>query len=185
MRIELYEVAAQEDARFLAGWQLAGDATLYRALRRDVDFRFVAVGGVPSGGESPSHAGLYEVVHEDGTPEGAGGVVLINPFAVPDGEDDAFLAAWDSAREALAGRRGYLGTRLHRSVGPADFRFVDVARWSSPLMFAQATDRPEFRAAAAEMPFASHPALYTIVTPDVRRPGRLSAPRGSGGRASR
>ncbi len=112
-------------------------------------------------------------------------MVLIDPFAVPDDGDEAFLAAWDGAREVLAGQHGYLGTRLHRSAGPAEFRFVDVARWSSPLMFARATARPEFREKAAEMPFASHPALYTIVKPDVRRPERPSAPRGSGGRASR
>jgi len=179
--IEAFEVPVDADERFLAAWAGAAEATLYRALRGDVDFRFVAVGG----GEFASRAALYEVVHQDGTPEGAGGVVHIDPFAVPDGGDPEFLAAWEGVREVLAGQRGYLGTRLHRSLGPADFRFVNVARWSSPLMFARATALPEFRAAAAGMPFASHPALYTIVKPDVRRPEKPSAPRGSGGRASR
>jgi heme-degrading monooxygenase HmoA len=136
-------------------------ATVYRALRDDVEFRLVSIAG---GGATPDGA-LYEVVHEDGAPEGAGGVVLINPFAVPEGADAEFLAGWNAAREALAGEHGYLGTRLHRAVGPADFRYVNVARWSSPLMFARATARPEFREAAAQMRFASHPALYTIVRP--------------------
>jgi hypothetical protein len=36
-----------------------------------------------------------------------------------------------------------------------------TGRWSSPLMFARALERPEFTAAAAAMPFPSHPALYT------------------------
>ena len=62
---------------------------LYRALRPDVDFRFVAVDEAGDG---------YEVVREHGTPDVAGGVVLVNPFAVPDGEDDAFLADWDVAQ---------------------------------------------------------------------------------------
>lgn len=166
VRIEFYEVAAQEDERFVGGWEGVAGGTLHRALRGDVDFRFVAMGGAESqrGDEFAAHAALYEVVHEDGTPAGAGGVVLIDPIAVPDGGDAAFLAAWHGAREALAGQHGYLGTRLHRSAGPAGFRFVNVARWSSPLMFARATARPEFRAAAAEIPFASHPALYTVVS---------------------
>jgi hypothetical protein len=57
----------------------------------------------------------------------------------------------------LAQQQGYHGTRLHRSLTPADFRFVNIARWSSPLMFARAL---EFTDAAAAMPFPSHPALY-------------------------
>jgi len=90
-------------------------------------------------------------------------VVLVNPFEVPDGEDDRFLAGWDRARETLARPQGYLGTRLHRSLGPADFRFVDITRWSSPLMYARALQRAEFREAARALPFASHPALYQAV----------------------
>jgi hypothetical protein len=120
-----------------------GAGVLYRALRRDVGFPFVLVG----------EGDGYEVVREEGaggwdrTP---GGVVLIEPFEVPAGEDDAFLAGWDAGRPALAGRRGYLGARLHRASGPADFRFVELARWSSPLMVRRAA-----------MPFL--PALYQPV----------------------
>ena len=106
---------------------------------------------------------LYETVHEDGSADGDDGVVLINPFEVPDDDDEAFLAAWKAARDVLAANRGYLGTRLHRSLGPADFRFVNVARWSSPLMFSRAAQRPEFGDAAAALTFASHPALYQVI----------------------
>ena len=157
-----FEVPVGAHERFVAGWEHAAGATLLRALREDVDFRFVAVGHGGAASEFPSHSALYDVVHAEGAPGGPGGVVLINPFEVPEGEDEAFLAAWDRARRDLAGRQGYLGTRLHRSAGPADFRFVNLARWSSPLMFARATAAPEFRAAAGAMPFASHPALYTV-----------------------
>jgi hypothetical protein len=62
----------------------------------------------------------------------------------------------------LAQQRGYLGTRLHRSVGPADFRFVDITRWSSPLMFARAREEPDFQQAAQALPSASRPALYQV-----------------------
>jgi heme oxygenase (mycobilin-producing) len=189
--INAFEVPVEADEPFVAGWEQARDflasrggfatTTLHRALRADVDFRFVNVARVDSvdawraaiadpafpGGEMPfaAHPALYEVVYEDGSPDGTEGVVLINAFEVPDGADEEFQAGWNAAREALAGRPGYLGTRLHRSLGPADFRFVNVARWSSPLMFAKAVERPEFREAA--LPFASHPALYKVIRTTV------------------
>jgi Antibiotic biosynthesis monooxygenase len=117
-RITLHATEPEDDA--------AG--VLYRALRPDVDFRFVSV----------AEGDGYEVVREDGAPDTPGGVVLIDPFEVPAGEDDAFLAGWDAARAVLAQQQGYLGARLHRATGPAEFRFIDLARWSSPLMVQRA-----------------------------------------------
>jgi heme-degrading monooxygenase HmoA len=149
--IDLFRVPPGEDGEFLARWD--GPGVLYRALREDVDFRFVAVAEAGGGAE-------YLVVRDDGEPDTGGGVTLINAFEVPDGDDDAFLAGWDAARAAMAEQQGYLGTRLHRASGPAEFRFVNVARWSSPLMFARALDRPAFREAAGRIPFRSHPGLY-------------------------
>jgi heme oxygenase (mycobilin-producing) len=160
--IDLFEVAPESDDAFLVDWasERTESAVLYRALRADAEFRFVAVARVDGGSSAP---GLYEVVHEDGAPDGAEGVTLINPFEVPEGEDERFVAGWERVRAALADQRGYLGTRLHRGVGVSDFRFVDLARWSSPLMFARATQRPEFRDAGAHLPYAAHPALYSVV----------------------
>ena len=113
-RITLHATEPEDDAA----------AVLYRALRPDVEFRFVSV----------AEGDGYEVVREDGAPDTPGGVVLIDPFEVPAGEDDAFLAGWDADRTVLAQKQGYLGGRLYRAAGPADFRFVELARWSSPLM---------------------------------------------------
>jgi len=42
----------------------------------------------------------------------------------------------------------------------ADLRFVEIARWSSPLMYARALRRPGLQA----LPFDSQPALYQLVT---------------------
>jgi heme oxygenase (mycobilin-producing) len=190
--INAFEVPPDADEAFIAAWERARDfvttrggsgaTALHRALRGDVDFRFVNVGRVESaeawrrtisegelpGGAIPftAHSGLYQVVHEDGTPEGAGGVILINPFEVPSGDDERFLTGWDGAREMLATQRGYLGTRLHRSLAAARFRFVNVARWSSPLAFSRAVQRPEFQQAAAAVTFRSHPALYQVIRGD-------------------
>jgi heme-degrading monooxygenase HmoA len=162
--IELFEVPPSADDAFLADWRreradLA--ATLHRALRDDVPLRFVGVARV----DSPEEFGspLYELVHEDGAPEGAGGVVQISPFEVPPDADDRFLAAWQRLQSVLATRRGYLGTRLYRSLAPADFRFVSIARWSSPLMVQRTAQTPEFQQAAADLPFPSHAALYRVV----------------------
>ncbi len=92
-------------------------------------------------------------------------VVLINAFEVPDGQDEAFLAAWESARAFLATQPGYLSTRLHRSLSPAaDFRFVNVAVWQSPQAFQAAVSQPGFTATL--IPFASHPSLYQVVRED-------------------
>jgi heme-degrading monooxygenase HmoA len=160
--IGLFEVAPESDDAFLADWESerSGSAVLYRALRADVDFRFVAVASADD--DSPG-SGRYVAVHEDGAPDGSQGVTLVNPFEVPAGEDERFVAGWERARAALADQRGYLGTRLHRSVDDGHFRFVHLARWSSPLMFARATQRPEFRAAADGLPYTAHPALYSVV----------------------
>jgi heme-degrading monooxygenase HmoA len=162
--IDLFEVASEDDEAFVAEWERGRLETsvLYRALRSDADFRFVELAEVEAAGAA-ADVSLYDVVHEEGAPDGAEGVTLINPFEVPAGEDDRFVAGWQRAREVLAVQRGYLGTRLHRSAGPADFRFVNVARWSSPLMFFRATQLPEFRDAGAGIPYPAHPALYSVV----------------------
>jgi heme oxygenase (mycobilin-producing) len=110
----------------------------------------------------PAHPGLYEVVHADGQLDGDG-VILINAFEVRPDADDRFIAGWNRARELLAGESGYLGTRLHRSLGPADFRFVNIARWASAVAFAKAVEQRDFQRAATAMPFRSNPALYEVI----------------------
>ena len=187
--ITAFEVPPDADEPFVDGWERARDllasrdavraTALHRALRRDIDLRFVEVASVDSpdawrravadpelpAGDMPftAYAGLYRLVHEDGAPDGREGVILINPFEVRAEADAGFVAGWDEARAAIAAERGYLGTRLHRSLGPARFRFVEIARWSSPLAFSKAVGQAAFRAPAAGPPFASQPALYQVI----------------------
>ena len=101
-------------------------ALLYRAWRPDAAFPFVEI----------AEDGPYEVVHEDGSPDGAEGATLVEPFDVPAGDDEEFLAAWHAEHERLAKQRGYLGARLYR--GDAPLRYIEIARWSSPLMVSRA-----------------------------------------------
>jgi heme-degrading monooxygenase HmoA len=163
--IGAFEVPADADAAFAAAWNTP-DAALYRALRADVDFRFVEIGEAEAmrspSAAFPAHRALYEVVREHATPDVEGGTVLIDPFEVAAAADDRFLAGWDAARGTLADQQGYLGARLHRAIDRAAFRYVAVARWSSPLMYARALRRPELQRAAQALPFASHPALYQV-----------------------
>jgi hypothetical protein len=166
--IGLFSVAPAEDGDFLAAWAEDGapGATLYRALRADAAYRFAELG----------EGGDYEVVRADGPPDAEAGCVLIDPFEVPESEDEQFLALWEAVRATLADRRGYLGSRLHHNPGAA-FRFVDVVRWSSPLMLQRATQRAAFHAAADAIPFRSHPALYRPAGPIRNR--EAPAPRPS------
>ena len=93
------------------------------------------------------------------------GVILINPFEVPAGNDDEFVARWQDAAAYLRKRAGFISTRLHRSLDPnAEFRFVNVAVWQSPEHFRQAVSTAEFQELARHMPFAHHPSIYQVIS---------------------
>jgi heme-degrading monooxygenase HmoA len=94
-----------------------------------------------------------------------GPVVLINLFEVPAGAEEAFIAAWERARDFLAAQEGYGSTALHQSLGgDTEFRFVNVAEWASPVAFQAAVGQPEFP--GRDMPFPAHPGLYQVVAED-------------------
>jgi hypothetical protein len=68
--IELYDVRPDDDEAFLADWHRECNGTLYRALRDDAAPRFLSIAA----------DGAYELVHEDGTADPAGGAVRIEAF---------------------------------------------------------------------------------------------------------
>jgi heme-degrading monooxygenase HmoA len=159
--IDAFEVPPEADQEFLA----AGPAgTVHRALRPDVRLRWVTIGERPAALDVPfaHHGGAYKIIHEDGDVDGPGGVILINAFEVEPGDDERFVRGWHAVRDLLAGQRGHIGTRLH--FGDGDYRFVNVARWSSPLMIFRATNLPAFAEATAQVPFPSHAGVYERVT---------------------
>jgi hypothetical protein len=162
--IRAFAVDRTADAELLAWHADAGAGSLFlRALRDDVELRFVEL-AAPGAADAPfpAYASEYEVVHEDGDPDGAGGALLIDPFEVPGDADAAFLDACARVRGRFAVRRGYIGSRVYRGADAATFRFVHLVHWSSPLMFARALDDAAVGDALAALPFDSRPALYMV-----------------------
>jgi len=184
--INLFEVPGPEqDDAFLEGWERAGEfinqrvseieTALHRSLEPEADFRFVNVVriGDPEalreaiadpafpGREMPfsAHPMLYGAVEEEGSP---GPAVFINAFEVPANGDGDFTAAWRSAGDFLARQDGYLGRRLHQSLAPTDFRFVNIGWWESEDAYRAATAQPEF-SSQVSIPFTGHPGLYEVI----------------------
>jgi heme-degrading monooxygenase HmoA len=185
--IDPFEVPASRQALFIHTWRQASvvliatgvvqDASLYRSVVPDAEFRFVEVGRIPSadawqqalasatfaGPQTAfvAHPGLYELMRRDSELEAEPALVLINPFEVPAGQDGLFLSAWETVREAVAREPGYRGTRLYRSAGlHADFRFVECAQWASAEAYRHGRRRPRVDAALAAVPYRGHAALY-------------------------
>ena len=92
-------------------------------------------------------------------------VILINSFEVPAADADAFVAAWEKARDHLRSQPGYLDTVLHQAITPdAEFQFVNVARWRTAEDFTTAAQSPGFGESAAGLArYRPHPALYRPV----------------------
>ena len=50
-------------------------------------------------------------------------VILINPFEVPEGKEEACLAIWEAAAEYMRKQPGFISTKLHRALS-SDVRFI-------------------------------------------------------------
>ncbi|MBI3797267.1 MAG: antibiotic biosynthesis monooxygenase [Deltaproteobacteria bacterium] len=91
-------------------------------------------------------------------------VVLINAFEVPVGKEEEFLQGWEAARDCMQRQKGYVATRLHRSLDPAArFRFINVAEWATPADFQAALGHPEFVKLREATPFVHYPSLYEVI----------------------
>jgi heme-degrading monooxygenase HmoA len=58
-------------------------------------------------------------------------VTLINIFEVPAGDEDEFIAAWEATRDYLKTYPAHIETALHQSLHDTQFRFVNIAHWTS------------------------------------------------------
>jgi heme-degrading monooxygenase HmoA len=188
--INAFEVPPGADEEFLHTWERARDflrtrpgyvsTALHQSITPQADFRFINVAQWASAAEFRAatgqlgaqgvsvpyraHPSLYEVVREDEpTVMSESAVVLINPFEVPAGADEEFIASWEVARNYMRYQPGYLHTRLHRSILPdADFRFINIAGWESAEAFRAAVESRGFQQ-IGRPPYPAHPALYRVV----------------------
>ncbi|MDW3651028.1 MAG: antibiotic biosynthesis monooxygenase family protein [Bacteroidia bacterium] len=92
-------------------------------------------------------------------------ITLINSFEVPSGKLEESVKYWEACRDFLKVQPGYVSTKLHQSLkNDAKFQLVNVAMWTSPQAFINASDkmRKELGVAAVEglKPNAS---LYTVI----------------------
>ena len=93
-------------------------------------------------------------------------VILINPFAVPAGKEEACLAFWETAAEFMRRQPGFISTRLHEALSPqAKFHFINVAQWESAEHFQTAVDSERFNELTAPYMelFPHFPGLYKVV----------------------
>jgi heme-degrading monooxygenase HmoA len=90
-------------------------------------------------------------------------VTLINIFEVPADDEDAFIAAWEKSRDYLMKLPAHIETALHQSLHDEQFRFVNIAHWTSEEEFNDAVRSQGFRETAADLRWPMHPALYQVV----------------------
>jgi heme-degrading monooxygenase HmoA len=95
-----------------------------------------------------------------------GPVTLVNSFVVPADRDAAFVDIWTQTSGYFRSQPGFLSLRLHRAVSPdAQYRFVNVANWSSLEQFRAAHQTETFRQLVGQpgwQEFPSRPALYQV-----------------------
>ena len=77
-------------------------------------------------------------------------VTLINIFEMPAGDEDEFIAAWEKTRDYLKTFPAHIETALHQSLHDTQFRFVNIAHWTSEDEFNAAVGSQGFREAASD-----------------------------------
>ena len=93
-------------------------------------------------------------------------IIVINPFEVPNGNEEQAIESWDTFAEYFRRQPGYISGKLHRSIDPdSRFHLVTVAEWESPDHFMAALNNPELQKIAESVPDHSpnFPGLYEVI----------------------
>ncbi len=89
-------------------------------------------------------------------------VFLVNCFEIPAGRSDAFFALWLDVNTYMTGKPGYLGHRMHRSLGEdARFRYINYAKWETVEAWRSAHD-DGFRALLSKPAWREFPPLFAM-----------------------
>ncbi|MCB8819504.1 antibiotic biosynthesis monooxygenase family protein [Microvirga rosea] len=94
-------------------------------------------------------------------PEGS--VVLLNTFAVPTEQAEAFRQGWAKVAEILRRQPGFVSTMLHKPIGGSRL-WVNQAVWESAASLAAALATAEFKSVAAQMSHVGFRRIYQIDT---------------------
>ena len=105
------------------------------------------------------------------TPSTAERVLLINPFTVFDGHEDAFFELWDQTSAIFRAKPGYLSARLVRALADqppglrAPYTHINVSEWKSAASYATALKDPELKklGPAYARVCTFRPALYQVL----------------------
>ncbi len=91
-------------------------------------------------------------------------VILINPFVVPQGQEEEFVKEWSEISELFRSAPGFINAKLHRSLNPnAPFAFVNIARWKSLAAFKAAVTSPEFKKIHKDFHYEGKASVYEVV----------------------
>lgn len=94
------------------------------------------------------------------------GATLITCFAVAEGREEAFLAAWYPINSFMIAQPGYLDHSLHHAIASwSHYRFVNVAHWrdGSSLEHALRSDSLKALLERPEMDeFPSTPGIFGV-----------------------
>lgn len=90
--------------------------------------------------------------------------VLINPFEVPEGQEEEVILYWEKCAAVLKKQKGFISTKLHRAMMPhARFLLINIAEWETQADFFAAIQSEAFQAVAKTSNVPNYPALYEVI----------------------
>ena len=91
-------------------------------------------------------------------------VTLIHPFEVKTNQEEAFLKAWHSVDDYMTKQKGFIETKLYRSLNNPNadsISFTNVALWENSESFMAAINQETFKLISKEvLTFSCGPKLY-------------------------
>ena len=156
-RIQLFDVRAQEDEAFLAAWDGRRPGT------PGCTARCAATSQPASSRSGPAQSGGATTSCTRTASPRRGRREVHQPVRGAAGRGRAVPGRLERARDALAARPGYLGTRLHPQPRADRLPVREHRALVEPAHVRPGAKEPEVQEAAAAVEFRSHPALYEVV----------------------